>query len=209
MLISVRFLRRMSAATDLAPTVSIVDLALGAVVVTDEAMSHLSSGVYVYDFSAADPDRNYGFVCNGGASLPPPERYAVGVRLVSPFLVAAFFAERCIPATGLSPRVDIYDLTDELLAEAAAVMSPVGLGFYSYVYADHNPDHDYTVLCDGGASLNPLERYAYGPLSALWELRSYSVVSVTLVDGLTHSITADTLLHNVQEDVLTHVVRCQ
>jgi len=40
-------------------------------------------------------------------------------------------------------------------------MSEVGDGWYKYDFASYDPTLDYTVRCDGGASLPTGERYTY------------------------------------------------
>lgn len=65
-----------------------------------------------------------------------------------------------MPAAGLSPKVNIRDLSTHALVVSAGAMTEIGDGFYSYDFSGYNAAKDYAVLCDGGAALSPGERYA-------------------------------------------------
>lgn len=72
----------------------------------------------------------------------------------------AFFRENGTPKTGLSPKIDVYDLADNSKLVDAGPMTEVGGGFYKYLYTPYDSDESYAAIADGTATLkNPTERY--------------------------------------------------
>ena len=80
--------------------------------------------------------------------------------------ITAYFASDGEPAEGLTPTVKIRDLLDNSVVVNSAAMSEVGDGFYKYEFADYDSNHDYVILCDGGALLNGAERYSIATTEA-------------------------------------------
>lgn len=80
------------------------------------------------------------------------------------FYLVAYFTNNGSPATGLSPTVDLYDLSDNSKAVDAQAMSEIGGGLYKYEYTSYNPTKNYAGRADGGATLSNSERYA--PISS-------------------------------------------
>jgi len=62
-------------ATGLSPTIRIRNVATGALVVTDAAMTEIGDGWYKYDFTTYDPTLDYAIRCDGTAALTAPDRY--------------------------------------------------------------------------------------------------------------------------------------
>lgn len=75
--------------------------------------------------------------------------------------VTAFFTSSGVPQTGLTPTIRIRDVITNTLIITDDTMSEVGDGWYKYSFASYDPDVDYVVRCDGGATLTGSERYAY------------------------------------------------
>jgi len=92
-------------------------------------------------------------------------------------IITAIFKNQGVPATGLTPTIDIYNVTGSVQVVTAAAMSEVGGGIYRYDFAAFNPALDYAVVCDGGSSLGNADRYAAGG---------------TTVEGMAEQILADT-----------------
>jgi hypothetical protein len=74
-------------------------------------------------------------------------------------LITAFFTDRGVPKTGLTPIISIYNLsTGTILIDSIAMTERLG-GFYIYEYTDYDGDINYGFVADGGSSLNSFERY--------------------------------------------------
>jgi hypothetical protein len=74
-------------------------------------------------------------------------------------VIAAYFADSGVPATGLSPAINGYRVSDNNHVVNAQVMSEVGGGFYKYSFAAYDSSEDYVFVCDGGATLDDVYRY--------------------------------------------------
>ncbi len=75
--------------------------------------------------------------------------------------ITAYFSQLGTPETGLSPTINIRDISDGSLVVSAMAMTEVGDGFYWYNFLGYNPAKDYSIRCDGGtAILRDFERYA-------------------------------------------------
>lgn len=92
-------------------------------------------------------------------------------------IITAIFKNQGVPATGLTPTIDIYNVTGSLQVVTAAAMIEVGGGIYKYDFATFDSTLDYAVICDGGSSLGNADRYATGG---------------TTVEGKTDQILTDT-----------------
>lgn len=74
-------------------------------------------------------------------------------------LVSAYFAESGVPKTGLSPTVDIIDLSDNSVDVNDGAMDEVGAGFYKYDFSAVDVTKQYSVIADS-VTLTGNERYA-------------------------------------------------
>jgi len=74
--------------------------------------------------------------------------------------ISAYFSNSGTPATGLSPVINIRDISDGSLVVTAAAMTEVNDGFYKYAFAGYDSSKDYVILCDGGVALAAADRYA-------------------------------------------------
>lgn len=69
----------------------------------------------------------------------------------------AFITSNGSPQIGLSPVIDIWDTTSQIVT--AAALTEVGGGFYYYEYASYDPAVDYFARVDAGVSLLDSDRY--------------------------------------------------
>lgn len=149
----------------LSPLVTIYNVADGTTVVSAAAMTEVGEGGYSYLFSSYSASINYCFTCDGGVTLSALERYvpgtSIGVGLFSG-LVISYFSNLGVPATGLSPTVTIYDVSNGDVLINAAAMTEVAGGFYKYDFTTFSTSGDYHIVSDGGVGLAPPERYAIG-----------------------------------------------
>lgn len=78
-------------------------------------------------------------------------------------VITAFFTNRGVPATGLTPTITIYrlDQSSSSVVETGT-LTEVGGGFYRYDFLSYNPLENYTFLIDGGPTLPASERFQYG-----------------------------------------------
>jgi hypothetical protein len=75
MMLSAYFTLNGEPKTALSPTISVLNVATGAAVVSNQAMTEVGLGWYRYDFVGFDAALNYVMVCDGGATLTGSERY--------------------------------------------------------------------------------------------------------------------------------------
>lgn len=76
--------------------------------------------------------------------------------------ILAHFTSGGTPAIGLSPTIRIRDISTGSLVITDATMSGVGDGGYSYDFTSYDSQEDYSIRCDGGATLSGSERYTFG-----------------------------------------------
>jgi len=73
--------------------------------------------------------------------------------------ITAYFANLGVPKTGLSPTVNIRDLSTGGLVVTAGAMAEIGDGFYKYSFAGYDSTKEYSILCDS-VTLAGSEQYA-------------------------------------------------
>ena len=76
--------------------------------------------------------------------------------------ILSFFTNSGNPALGLSPTVRIRTVPGGSLIVNDAAMSENGDGFYCYNFTTYSGTEEYTIRCDGGATLSGTDRYTYG-----------------------------------------------
>jgi hypothetical protein len=74
-------------------------------------------------------------------------------------LITAFFTDKGVPKTGLSPIISIYDLSTGIVLIDSSTMTERSGGFYIYDYVDYDNSKNYGFVADGGSSLVSNERY--------------------------------------------------
>lgn len=75
--------------------------------------------------------------------------------------ITAIFTSSSAPATGLSPVVNIFDLTGGTTVVSGGAMTEFGNGVYYYDFTDYNIESDYVFQAYGGASLPVSEQYVW------------------------------------------------
>ncbi len=161
MYVTAYFADQGSPKTGLSPTIDIYDLSDNSLLVDDGNMGEVGGGFYKYDFTDYSSAEDYAIVCDGGSGLSGANRYSTGGHGPKD-IVFAFFLSAAVPATGLSPTIDIYELSDDSKIVDASAMTEVGGGFYSYDFTDYDAREDYVLICDGGNTLDGWERYSLG-----------------------------------------------
>lgn len=78
-------------------------------------------------------------------------------------LLTAFFRDRGVPKTGLSPTISISESDGTLVVDAQDMIERGGTkGFYDFDFINYANVEDYAFLADAGPSLSAYDRYAYG-----------------------------------------------
>ena len=62
----------------LSPVIRILDLSDDSIVINDATMLHVNGGIYQYDFSTYDPEKDYAIRCDGTSSMDDYGRYSYG-----------------------------------------------------------------------------------------------------------------------------------
>jgi hypothetical protein len=86
--------------------------------------------------------------------------------------IIAFFSLYGTPQTGLSPTVRIRIVSTNALVVTDAAMTEVGDGFYKYSFSEFDKTVEYSIRCDGGATLAGAERYPVAITSGYGEVLS-------------------------------------
>lgn len=75
--------------------------------------------------------------------------------------ITTFFTDAGTPKTGLSATIRIRDGSGTLVVTDAA-MTEIGDGFYGYDFTTYDIEEEYSIRCDGSATLtNNSDRYTY------------------------------------------------
>jgi len=102
-------------------------------------------------------------------------------------IITAYFSDQGAPKAGLSPVINIRDVSDGSLVIDAAAMTEIGDGFYKYDFAGFDAAKGYAILCDGGSGLTGAERYAIATSEAQGDvtriLADTNELQTDLVDG--------------------------
>ena len=72
--------------------------------------------------------------------------------------IAVYFSDEWVPATWLSPTVNIVERSWEVRVTDWACYE-LANGFYIYNFNEYNPDKQYLYLFDGGSTLSDWDRY--------------------------------------------------
>ena len=76
-------------------------------------------------------------------------------------MIQSNFQNNGVPATGLTPAITVYDLSDNSVVVNAASMSEVANGIYKYSFTTYDVSKEYAIYVDGGATLDNTDRYQY------------------------------------------------
>lgn len=74
--------------------------------------------------------------------------------------VVAFFSGNGIPATGLTPKIDVWEFNGTPVV-VAQDMTEIAGGSYFYNFAGYVDSVDYVIRADGGATLFGNDRYQF------------------------------------------------
>jgi len=75
-------------------------------------------------------------------------------------ILIAFFSDKGVPKTGLSPTIDIWKDDSTHVIEAGS-MDAVAGGFYKYNFSSYDGSLNYCIRADGGAGLSDNDRYVF------------------------------------------------
>lgn len=79
-------------------------------------------------------------------------------------ILTVHFTSDGLPTIGLTPTIDIYEITsgvDTLVISSGSVIE-IGNGWYKYVFSSYLPNKNYIFTFDGGSSMFDCERYKVG-----------------------------------------------
>lgn len=104
--------------------------------------------------------------------------------------ITTFFTDSGSPKTGLSATIRIRNLATGSLVITDAAMTEVGDGFYSYDFTTYDEELDYSIRCDGSASVTSAsERYTYaGNESYMEDILDASIDDHSVVGSVGASI---------------------
>lgn len=77
-------------------------------------------------------------------------------------IITAILMQEGVPKTGLSPTIDVWNVTDSVQSVNDAAMTELGGGLYTYTFATYDSSKEYAWIVDGTSTLLNHERYAYG-----------------------------------------------
>jgi len=81
----------------------------------------------------------------------------------NPVQIRAYFENSGVPATGLTPTVNVYE-DDGTQVITSQSMSEVGNGWYFYVFTTAVVNTGYMWVADGGSGLSNVDRYESGSI---------------------------------------------
>lgn len=121
-----------------------------------------------------------------------------------PKIITARFREAGIPQTGLSPTIDIYNASTDVLIINDGAMTEIADGLYKYVFTEGNgysPYDDYIYTADGTVTItSPYERYQEGACCAsepeqianiVWESDYSSYTDINTMGGRANATFSD------------------
>ena len=82
--------------------------------------------------------------------------------MVIPVTIIAQFTSDGVPATGLSPTIDIWEEDGTQVITGASMIETTAPGFYTYEFTTYEEHKNYMYRADGGATLPDFDRYTYG-----------------------------------------------
>lgn len=76
-------------------------------------------------------------------------------------LIVSFFTKNGSPETGLTPTIDIFEVTPSTNTQVVTgdSMIEVGLGFYKYNFTSYDVFKCFAIRADGGTGLTPFEQF--------------------------------------------------
>lgn len=137
--------------TSLTPTIKIIEVPSGTVVVNGLSMSELSNGFYYYNFSTYDYTKDYAILCDGGISLSDSERYVYAgnenfAEDINNVITGNELLKRVVGLMHENFYIDnpVYDTTNNLISARVRIYSAPGS-----VGSDLNVIGEYTITSEG------------------------------------------------------------
>lgn len=91
-------------------------------------------------------------------------------------IIAVNFTNNGVPALGLSPTIDIWELSPDSLVVNNGALVEVAQGWYRYNFVTYDYTKTYVFTIDGGVTLTqPCDRYKIGGNESFVEDISYQV----------------------------------
>lgn len=113
-------------------------------------------------------------------------------------IISASFIGASGPITGLTPRIDIWELDPLVPSNNTQVvnkgaLTEVGGGWYRYDFASYDPTKSSLFTIDGGNILDPCDRYQTGGNESYVEDIAPAVWDVPSIDHMVGGSTGETL----------------
>jgi hypothetical protein len=110
-------------------------------------------------------------------------------------LITAFYTDKGVPKTGLTPTITITILTTGSATDTVinGTMVDVGHGWYRYNFTTYDPSVNYVFYVDGGASLDDFDRYKHGGNESYAEDITKTVLEEPLIDHATTGSLAESV----------------
>jgi hypothetical protein len=108
-------------------------------------------------------------------------------------IITVHFTTAGVPATGISPTIDIYDVLTNTLIVSGGSMSEIGGGWYKYSFATYSYTSKYVFTFDGGGTLVNVDRYKSSGNESHKEDISYAVLDEPITDHTITGSVADTV----------------
>lgn len=119
--------------------------------------------------------------------------------------ITSFFTHDGDPINSLTPDITISSVIDGVrLTVVTNSMTSIGDGLYIYVWNDYNPNVEYIIKVDGGATLHQHERYQIGSnadVKEVWDVARNQHVAPGTTGNSVSSILAD--VQELRIDVTT------
>ena len=102
--------------------------------------------------------------------------------------IMSYFTESGVPKTGLTAKVSVWRVSDNVKLIDDVNMSEVGGGFYKYNYAGYSPQVEYAIRCDGSSVLSNAERYSFAGNEGFHDDIDYIKTTVDSVEVLVRRV---------------------
>ncbi len=100
-------------------------------------------------------------------------------------IITVFFTVNGVPQTGLTPTIDIWEVSPDSLVINDDPLVEIGQGWYRYNYTSYDYVKSYVFTVDGGVALTACERYKVGGNESFVEDISYEVWEEPALDHTT------------------------
>lgn len=110
-------------------------------------------------------------------------------------IITAQFSTANVPLIGLTPHIDIFQLTNTASTQivTADVLQEIGGGWYRYNFTSYDPTSTYVFTIDGGGALSQCDRYRYGGNESYAEDITKTVLEEPLINHTTTGSLAESV----------------